>query len=72
MLSLRDGQSVHLQAGLVPANDPTLQVEWTFNGKPLPQSSRVKTVCDFGHVMLDIAGVDSRDSGEYICRAFNK
>ena len=26
----------------------------------------------FGYVTLDISGVDSRDSGEYICRATNR
>ncbi len=34
--------------------------------------TRTKTVCDFGYVMLDIAAVDTRDSGEYTCRAYNK
>jgi len=72
ILNLRDGQSVHLQASLVPVHDQNLCVEWKFNGKPLPNSSRIKTVCDFGYVMLDIAAADSRDSGEYTCRAYNK
>jgi titin len=69
---LKDGDSVHLQCSLEPVNDADLKVEWFFNGKPLPHSSRLKTVADFGYVMLDIAGIDSRDSGEYSCRAWNK
>ena len=71
-LGLKDGQSVHLQCALEPVNDPDLKVDWYFNDQPLPNSSRVKTVADFGYVMLDIAGVDSRDSGKYTCRAHNK
>lgn len=72
LLNLKDGQSVHMQCALEPVNDPDLKVEWFFNDKPLPNSSRLKTVADFGYVMLDIAGVDSRDSGSYTCRAWNK
>ena len=69
---LRDGMSVHFEGRVTPADDPQLRVEWKFNGQPLPNSSRIKTVSDFGFVMLDIAAVDSRDSGEYICTAVNK
>ena len=69
---LRDGMSVHFEGRVTPVDDPQLRVEWKFNGQPLPNSSRIKTVSDFGFVMLDIAGVDSRDSGEYICTAVNK
>ena len=35
-------------------------------------SSRIKTVSDFGFVVLDIAYVQNHDSGEYICKASNK
>ena len=69
---LVDGDSVHWQCTITPANDPELSIEWTFNGNPLPLSSRLKTISDFGFVTLDICGVDSRDSGEYICKATNR
>jgi len=49
-----------------------LQVEWFHNGQALRQSSRIKHVSDFGYVVMDIAYVQSQDSGEYVCRAFNK
>lgn len=71
-LDLVDGDSVHWQCSITPANDPEMSIEWTFDGKPLPQSSRLKTISDFGFVTLDICGVDSRDSGEYICKATNR
>lgn len=47
-------------------------MEWLHNGQPLRQSSRIKHVSDFGYVVMDIAYVQSQDSGEYVCRAFNK
>ena len=72
MKNLHDGMSAHFECQVTPANDPNLKVEWKFNGNPLPNSSRIKTVSDFGFVVLDIAGVDSRDSGEYICTATNQ
>ena len=71
-LKLNDGESVHLQCALEPVNDPDLKVAWLFNDEPLSNSSRIKTVADFGYVMMDISGIDSRDSGKYTCRAWNK
>ncbi len=64
--------SAHFECAVTPANDPDLKIDWKFNGQPIQNSSRIKTVSDFGYVMLDIASVDSRDSGEYICTATNK
>ena len=64
--------SAHFECRVTPANDPNLRIEWKFNGRPLQDSTRIKPVSDFGFVVLDIAGVDSRDSGEYICTAINK
>lgn len=64
--------SAHFECNVTPTNDPDMKIEWKFNGQPLPNSSRIKTVSDFGYVMLDIASVDSKDSGEYICTASNK
>lgn len=69
---LKDGQSAHFECTLVPVNDPDLKVEWYHNGKPIRHSTRIKPVCDFGYVLLDIAYVQSHDSGEYVCRAYNK
>lgn len=72
LAGLKDGQSAHFECTLVPVNDPDLKVEWYFNGKPIRHSTRIKPVCDFGYVLLDIAYVQSHDSGEYVCRAYNK
>lgn len=32
----------------------------------------MKTISDFGYVILEVAGVYPRDSGVYTCRAVNK
>lgn len=55
-----------------PVNDPTLRIDWFFNGKPFATGSRVHVINDFGFISLDMDYVYSRDSGEYICRATNK
>lgn len=72
LAGLKDGQSAHFECTLVPVNDPDLKVEWYHNGKPIRHSTRIKPVADFGYVLLDIAYVQSHDSGEYVCRAYNK
>lgn len=71
IVGLKDGQSAHFECNLIPINDPKLKVEWFHNGKPLLQSSRIKTVSDFGFVVMDISGTENHDSGEYVCRAWN-
>lgn len=69
---LKDGQSAHFECTLIPVNDPDLKVEWYHNGKLMRHSNRIKTVSDFGYVVLDIAYLQDHDSGEYVCRAYNK
>jgi titin len=69
---LKDNQSAHFECMLIPVGDPNLKVEWFHNGKPIRHSSRYKMVSDFGFVVMDIAGVMSHDSGEYVCKASNK
>nr|XP_036671085.1 titin isoform X4 [Drosophila suzukii] len=69
---LKDGQSAHFECTLIPVNDPELKVEWYHNGKLMRHSNRIKTVSDFGYVVLDISYLQDHDSGEYVCRAWNK
>lgn len=69
---LKDGQSAHFECTLEPVGDPHMKVEWFHNGKPLLQSSRIKSVSDFGFVVLDISYIQDQDSGEYVCKASNK
>lgn len=69
---LKDGESAHFECTLVPVGDPLLKVEWFHNGHPIRHSSRIKSVSDFGFVVMDISYIQSHDSGEYVCRASNK
>ncbi|XP_022670614.1 titin-like isoform X6 [Varroa destructor] len=72
MSGLREGESVHIECHITPVGDPDLRVEWFKNGEPLPESSRIKTLSDFGFVVMDISYVHHEDSGEYVCVATNK
>ena len=38
---LIEGQSVHMEATLTPVNDPTMKVEWFFNGQPIPSGKHL-------------------------------
>jgi len=70
-LSIKEGQSAHLEATLVPVNDTTMRVEWYHNGRPITQGHRFRTTNDFGFVALDILYGYSEDSGTYMCKAVN-
>ena len=66
-----EGKNVHLECRLEPMGDPTMRVEWFFNGKPITVGSRFKSYFDFGFVALDVISVTALDSGEYTVRATN-
>merc|ERR1719342_1570307 len=68
---LKEGENAHFEARLIPTDDPTLSIEWFWNGKALKAGSRIRTFCDFGFVILEISPVYPEDSGEYTCRAKN-
>lgn len=71
-LVLSENSSAHFECRLVPVNDSSLRVEWFHNGKPLLTGSRVKTINDFGFVILEMSGIYQRDAGLYTCKATNK
>ena len=68
---LREGENAHFEARLIPTDDPTLSIEWFWNGKALKAGSRIRTFCDFGFVILEISPVYPEDNGEYLCKAKN-
>ena len=70
--TVSEGKNIHLEARLEPIGDPSMKVEWFFNGRPLTIGSRFKTYNDFGFIALDILGVTGLDQGQYVCRATNK
>lgn len=71
-LVLQENALAHWECRLTPIGDPSMRVEWFFNGKSLVTGSRVKTISDFGFVILEVAGVYPRDNGVYSCKATNK
>jgi hypothetical protein len=71
-LVLAENSLAHFETRLTPINDPSMKVEWFHNGKQLSAGSRIKTINDFGFVILEVANVMTRDSGNYTCKAVNK
>ncbi len=71
MSDLKEGENAHFEARLIPTDDPTLTIDWYWNGKALKAGSRIRTFCDFGFVILEISPVYPEDSGEYTCKARN-
>ncbi|CAG2063231.1 unnamed protein product, partial [Timema podura] len=71
-LTLAENSLAHFECRLIPINDSSMRVEWFHNGKSLWAGSRIKTINDFGFVILEVAGVYQRDSGLYTCKATNR
>merc|ERR1719419_729710 len=71
-LLLAENSLAHFETRLTPINDPSMRVEWFHNGKALSAGSRIKTINDFGFVILEVANVMTRDSGNYTCKATNR
>lgn len=69
--NVAEGVPVHLEATLIPVNDPTMKVDWFVNGRPIPAGSRFRTTYDFGFVALDILDAHAEDTGTYMCKAKN-
>ena len=69
--SLIEGQNLHVECRIEPYPDPTLNVEWFLNDKPLPFGNRWRTSYDFGFAALDIIGAYAEDSGRYTLKATN-
>lgn len=68
----QEGDSVHIEGQIEPTDDNQLTVEWLFNGQPLTNGHRYRTVHDFGYVSLDILYSFAQDSGVYTCVARNE
>uniref|UniRef100_A0A915DZ78 Ig-like domain-containing protein n=1 Tax=Ditylenchus dipsaci TaxID=166011 RepID=A0A915DZ78_9BILA len=65
------GDRAHFTARYEPVDDNQLQVKWFLNNRPLLTGSRVKTINEFGYVVLEISPVYPEDSGDYVCKAIN-
>ncbi len=71
-LLYNEGETVHMESFVEPVKDPSLTLEWFFNGRPLMIGHRYQTRFDFGCLSLDIISVRTEDSGEYTVRATNR
>uniref|UniRef100_A0A1I8A340 Ig-like domain-containing protein n=1 Tax=Steinernema glaseri TaxID=37863 RepID=A0A1I8A340_9BILA len=69
---LFEGQPIHLETKLTPINDPSLKIEWYFNGNPIKASERLNIVQQSGFVVLQIKEATLADGGYYVCRAINQ
>jgi len=64
-VAVNEGERARFEARVEPAADPSLRVEWLFNGKVVAASSRVNAVCQFGYVSLEMLGTAQTDAGQY-------
>lgn len=51
------GDRVHFSARYEPVDDNQLRIQWFLNNRPLFNGSRVKTINEFGYVVLEISPV---------------
>ncbi|KAL1449157.1 hypothetical protein WDU94_000380 [Cyamophila willieti] len=65
-LNVPEGDRVHLECRVEPRTDPTMRIDWFFNGRPFNTGSRVTTMNEFGYIALDMNCVYARDSGVYL------
>lgn len=68
---LKEGECVHLETRISPYSDPNLSIEWFKDNLPLRASNRLRTISEFGIVILEISPVQAEDSGVYTLRASN-
>jgi len=68
---LSEGSLAHLDAKLEPIDDPNLIIEWFHNGDLVRNTARMKTIHDFGFVVLELFPAEPQDNGTWLCRATN-
>jgi hypothetical protein len=70
-LNLRERDTAHYSAKLIPIGDPTMKIEWLRNGEPLRSAARYEIKYDFGFVSLNLLWTYPEDDGIYECVATN-
>ena len=70
-LNLRERDTAHYEAKLIPIGDPTMKIEWLRNGEPLRSAARYEIKYDFGFVSLNLLWTYPEDDGIYECVATN-
>lgn len=67
----KEGGVAVFDARFEPVGDPDLTAEWFYNGKPLPDKSRMRTYLENGYATLVINAVYAEDAGGYTVRISN-
>lgn len=68
----KEGGVAVFDARFEPVGDPNLTAEWFYNGKPLPDKSRMRTYLEGGYASLIINPVYAEDAGVYTVRISNR
>lgn len=53
-IECKSGERIHFNACYEPIDDNKLQIKWFLNNRPLLTGSRVKTINEFGYVVLEV------------------
>lgn len=53
-IQCESGERIHFNARYEPIDDNQLQIKWFLNNRPLLTGSRVKTINEFGYVVLEV------------------
>lgn len=67
----KEGGVAVFDARFEPVGDPELTAEWFYNGKPLPDKSRMRTYLENGYATLVINPVYAEDAGVYTLKISN-
>jgi len=70
-LTVFENGTAHFETKFINSTTADTQIQWFCNGKLITQGSRIKTINDFGFVILEINNIQARDRGEYVCKASN-
>ena len=62
--TIPESKNAHFECQIQAADG--IIVTWYHNGQEMKASSRIRTVCDFGYVALDIIGVRPDDEGQWM------
>jgi len=68
---LKEMQRAKFECQLGPVGDPSMKIEWFYNGEPLIAKTQFTPIYDFGYIALNFGWVYKQDTGEYTCRATN-
>merc|ERR1712050_12972 len=63
--------TANFECHVTPVGDPTMQISWFIDGKPIENAHRITSKIEFGFASLEIKPAYERDSGILTCKAVN-